>query len=188
MKKVPRDIIILNLCTTSGDGGMVPGDIESEKTFLSFWATFCTFAFTSLIKWKINQNFENMKKMPVKISSFYTSTCVPQMTIIRCSVPEIWSATDVISEFFVISVDYFLPFSVLPPTTQKIKKWKNDWRYYHFTHGYYKWKSYDSSNIDEVIRSVFLLFSYHKISQVQKSIKKNTRHNQYIKTLWFFSG
>ena len=163
MKKVPRYIIILNLCTTS----------------------------TSLIRWKINQNFENMKEIPVKISSFYTSTCVPQMTIIRCTVPEIWSATDVISEFFVISVDYFLPFSVLPPTTQKIKilkKWKNDWRYYHFTHGYYKWKSYDSSNIDEVIRSVFLLFFYYKISQVQKSIKKNTRHNQYIKTLWFFSG
>ena len=36
MKKVPTDIIILNLCTTSGDGGMVPGDIESEKTFLHF--------------------------------------------------------------------------------------------------------------------------------------------------------
>ena len=50
MKKVPRDIIILNLCITSGDGGMVPGDIESEKTFLSFWAIFRTFAFNSLIK------------------------------------------------------------------------------------------------------------------------------------------
>ena len=162
MKKVPRDII-LNLCTTSGDGGMVPGDIESEKTFLSFWATFCAFAFTSLIKWKINQNFENMKKMPVKTSSFYTSTCVPQMTIIRCTVPEMWSATDVISEFFGISVDYFLPFSVLPPTTQKIKKWKNNWRYYHFTHGYYKWKSYDSSNIDEVIRSVYLFIFFFTI-------------------------
>ena len=35
-----------------------------------------------------------------------------------------------------------------------------------------------SSNIDEVIRSVlnFLFFFYDKISQVQKSIKKNTRH------------
>ena len=55
-----------------------------------------------------------------------------------------------------------------------------------------------SSNIDEVIRSV--CFFYDKISQAQKSIKKNTRHNQYIKTLrvffrirfcqqtlWFFS-
>ena len=41
-----------------------------------------------------------------------------------------------------------------------------------------------SSNIDEVIRSV--CFFYDKISQAQKSIKKNTRHNQYIKTLWVF--
>ena len=42
-----------------------------------------------------------------------------------------------------------------------------------------------SSNIDEFVRSVY--FFYDKISQVQKSIKKNTRHNQYFKTLWFFS-
>ena len=45
-----------------------------------------------------------------------------------------------------------------------------------------------SSNTDEVIRSVY--FFCDKISQVQKSIKKNIRHNQYIKTLltlWFFS-
>ena len=35
-----------------------------------------------------------------------------------------------------------------------------------------------SSNIDEVIRSIlnFLFFFCNKISQVQKSIKKNTRH------------
>ena len=44
-----------------------------------------------------------------------------------------------------------------------------------------------SSSINEVIRPVlnFLFFFYDKISQVQKSIKKNTRHNQYIRTLWF---
>ena len=42
-----------------------------------------------------------------------------------------------------------------------------------------------SSNIDEVIRAVFF---YDKISQAQKSIKKNARPKQYIRTLWFFSG
>ena len=41
-----------------------------------------------------------------------------------------------------------------------------------------------SSNIDEVISTVY--FFYEKVSEVQKRIKKNTRHNQYIKTLWFF--
>ena len=39
-------------------------------------------------------------------------------------------------------------FALLPPplTTQKIKLLKNEkqsWRYYHFTHAYHKWKSYD---------------------------------------------
>ena len=47
----------------------------------------------------------------------------------------------------------------------------------HFTHTLF------SSNIDEVIRSVLkiLLFFYDKISQVQKSIKKNTRHSKALK-------
>ena len=38
----------------------------------------------------------------------------------------------------------FCPFTLL--TTQKIKilkNWKNTWRYYHFTHVYDKWQSYD---------------------------------------------
>ena len=38
----------------------------------------------------------------------------------------------------------FSPF--IPLTTWKIKtlkKWKNAWRYYHFTHVYHKWRSYD---------------------------------------------
>ena len=47
-----------------------------RENFFSFWAIFCAFAFTPLTTWKINQNFENMKKMPVKISSFCTSICV----------------------------------------------------------------------------------------------------------------
>ena len=44
-----------------------------------------------------------------------------------------------------------------------------------------------SSNIDEVVRSVLnFLFFYDEISSVQKSIKKNTRHNQYIRIVWGF--
>ena len=36
--------------------------------------------------------------------------------------------------------------SFTPLTTRKIKLWKNEkntWRYYHFTHAYHKWQSYD---------------------------------------------
>ena len=56
----------------------------------------------------------------MEISSFYT--CVPQMTITWCMVPEIWSMTDRI-------FSHFGPFFALftPLTTQKIKileKWK----------------------------------------------------------------
>ena len=44
-----------------------------------------------------------------------------------------------------------------------------------------------SSNIDEVVRSVLnFLFFYDEISSAQKSIKKNTRHNQYIRIVCGF--
>ena len=36
--------------------------------------------------------------------------------------------------------------SFTPLTTRKIKLWKNEkntWRYYHFTHAYHKWQSYN---------------------------------------------
>ena len=54
-------------------------------------------------------------------------------------VPEISGTT----EFFV-TLAIFCPLTFL--TTWKIKilkKWKNTWRYYHFTHVYHKWQSYD---------------------------------------------
>ena len=63
------------------------------------------------------------------------------MTIIWCMVPEIPSVTDRIScPFWTI----FCHATLL--TTRKIKifiKWKNTLRYYHFTHMYHKWESYD---------------------------------------------
>ena len=65
------------------------------------------------------------KKKHLEIISFYT--CVPQMTIIRCMVPEIWSATVRIFCHF----GHFLPFY---PT--------NNLRYHHFTKVYWKAWSY----------------------------------------------
>ena len=49
-----------------------------------------------------NQNFEKIKKH-LETLSFYT--CLPQMLIIWCTVPETWSTTN----YFVI-LGYFLPF------------------------------------------------------------------------------
>ena len=68
------------------------------------------------------------KNKLLEILSFYT--CVPQMTIIWCIVPEIRSATD---KIFVI-LDNFLPIW---------KNEKNAWGYYYFTLMYHKWWSYD---------------------------------------------
>ena len=60
----------------------------------------------------------------MEISSFYT--CVPQMTITWCMVPEIWSVIDRI-------FSHFGPFFALftPLTTQKIKIWEK-WKKKHF--------------------------------------------------------
>ena len=62
---------------------------EAQQTaFLSFSAIFCLF--TPLTTWKI-KTLKKWKKC-LEISSFYT--CVPQMTIIWCTVPDIWTAAD----------------------------------------------------------------------------------------------
>ena len=53
-----------------------------------------------------NQSFEKMKKKKhLKILSFYT--CKPQMMIIWCMVPEIWSETEFLS--------FWTIFALLPP-------------------------------------------------------------------------
>ena len=70
-----------------------------------------------------NQNFEKSKKC-LEILSFYTS--VPQMTIIWCMLPEIWSMT-------VIIFCHFWPFFAFYPTNnpknqnfEKMKKMHRD--------------------------------------------------------------
>ena len=77
--------------------GTVP-EIRSDTFFLSFRAIFCP-------NNPKTQNFEKTKKS-LEIS-FYT--CVPQMTIIWCMVPEISSAIDR------IICHFRLFFALLPP-------------------------------------------------------------------------
>ena len=78
-----------------------------------------------------NQNLKN--------ETFYT--CVPKITIIWGTVPEIRSET-------YRTFCHFGPlFALLPfDGPKKSKFWKNEkntWRYYHFTNVYHKWQSYD---------------------------------------------
>ena len=88
---------------------------------------------------------------------FYT--CVPKITIIWCTVPEIRSETGRI--FW-----YFGPFFALSAPWQhgKSKFWKterNTWRYYHFTHAYHKWltcpKNKNSEKMKKISRHIIFL-------------------------------
>ena len=69
MKKTPRDIIILHMCTTN-DNHMMFGssDIECDgQNFLSFWTVFCHFTPLTTQKIKI---LKYLKK-DLEVLSFY---------------------------------------------------------------------------------------------------------------------
>ena len=76
---------------------------HDRQNFWSFWAIFYPFPQTKKSKFLKN---ELKKKNAWRYLSFYT--CVPQIMIIRCMVPEIWSATDI---FF---YNFGPPFALLP--------------------------------------------------------------------------
>ena len=68
-------------------------------------------------------------------------TCIPKITIIWCTVPEIQSET---GKFF---CNFWLFFALsVPWQPRKSQFWRivrNTWRYYHFTHAHPKRQSYD---------------------------------------------
>ena len=139
MKKSGGDTTVLHICTKNHNH-MMYGSWYTKwdrQNFLTFWAIF--YPFITLMTWKI-KILKTWKKF-LKILSFY----VHQMCIInedyiihgswniRCN-----------RQFFLSFWAIFCCFT--PLTTQKIKilkNWKKAWRYYHFTHVYYKWQSYD---------------------------------------------
>ena len=94
-----------------------------------------------------NQNFEKMKKKktPEDIYHFtnvYHKWQSYDVWFLRYGVQ--WTEFFVILDYFLSCVTIFCPFIFL--TARKInilKIWKNAWRYYHFTHVYHKWQSYD---------------------------------------------
>ena len=63
------------------------------------------------------------------------------MTIIWCIAPEIWSMAD---KSFCYSGLFFALLPLYGPRKFIfLKKWKQTWRYYHFTNVYNKWQSHD---------------------------------------------
>ena len=114
------------MCTINEDH-LIYGfwDIKHNgQSFLSFWTNFCHSTLLTNQKIKILKKW----KKHLEILSFYT--CVSQITFIWCMVPKIWSTTGTI---FSHSGNF------TPRITQIInilKKWKNTWRYHHFTKVY----------------------------------------------------
>ena len=97
--------------------------------FLAVWVFFCPF--TPLLTPKI-KNWKKKKKIR-RHFLFHMCTINNDSWDIRRNTQKFLS-------FWTI----FCPF--IPLTNQKIKilkKWKNPWRYYHFTFVYHEWQSYD---------------------------------------------
>ena len=83
-----------------------------------------------------NQNFEKMKNEPGDIIILHMCTINDNHRMYG-----LWSVTN---RIFCHSGPFFALLPLL--ITQKLKFWKTEKetsRYYHFTHAYHKWKSYD---------------------------------------------
>ena len=137
MIKIAGDIIILHMCTKNHNPIMY-GSWDTEwdrQNFLSFWAIFCPFTLLMIPKIKI---FTKWKKLPGDIMLLH-------MCIINDNhmINGSWDTERDGQNFFSFWT-IFLP--VYPPNTPKNKnfekKWKNAWRYHHFTQAYQKSWSY----------------------------------------------
>ena len=84
--------------------------------FGSFWVIFCHLTPLTTQKIKILNQWKKKKKKKHLQISFYPS--VPQVTVIWCMIPEIWSLTDRIFCHFGLFFDFN------PLTTHKIKIFK----------------------------------------------------------------
>ena len=90
MKKIAEDIIILHMDTKNHDMLYCSWDMACDgcNFYISFWAIFCPFTQLTAQKIKIKKK----RKKALKISSFYT--CVPNIMIWWCTVPQMWFAKD----------------------------------------------------------------------------------------------
>ena len=123
-KKIRR-YFLFHMCTINKDSWDIR---HNRQKFLSFWAIFYPFIPLTNQKSKSKKN----EKKTLEIFLFYI--CLPRMTIIWCTVPEIWSYTGKI-------FSHFGPFFALLLKNQNFEK--TAWRYHQLTLVYHKWQSYD---------------------------------------------
>ena len=142
MKTMPGYIIILHMCTTN-DNHMTDGSWDKKcdrQNFLSFWTVFLLFLPPNNPK---NHNFEKRRKTPGDITILHM--CTINDTHVMYGSWDIESNGQTFLSFLTI----FHPFNAPPSPQQpeKSKFWKNrknTWRYYHVTHVYDEWQSYDA--------------------------------------------
>ena len=121
MKKPPRDIITLHMCTIN-ENHMIYGSWDMERdgqNFLSFWTAFCPFTPLTTRKIKILKKWKKNPWRHYHFTNVYHKLQSYDVWFLRY-----WTWR---TESFVI-LDRFLPF--YPLTTQKIKILKN-WKKKH---------------------------------------------------------
>ena len=131
-KKTPGDAIILHICTINGnllmDGSW---DMERDRIFCHCGLFFALFPIYGPIKLKFWKNEKNAWR-------YYHFTNINDSHMVNGS-----SDMECKGQNF-CHLNCFLLF--YPQATRKmkfLKKGKNAWRYYNFTHVYHKWQSYD---------------------------------------------
>ena len=90
LKKIRRNFLF-HMCTINKDSWDIR---HNRQKFLSFWAIF--YPFIPLT----NQKIKIEKKWKKTLDIFLFYICLPRMTIIWCTVPEIWSYTGKIFSHF----------------------------------------------------------------------------------------
>ena len=132
MKKIAGDIILL-MCIKNNNHLMYSSWHTKwhRHSFLLFWAIFLQFYPSSKLE---NQNFEKMKNAPIDVIILHISIKNYDHMMYAS-----WDWYGVQQTELFVTLGHFLPF--YPLRTRKIKilkKRKNTWRYYQFTHVYHK--------------------------------------------------
>ena len=168
-KNMPRDIIILHLCTINDNHMYSSWDMEHDRHFFVILTIFCPFTPVT------TQKIKTLKKWKKRFEILSFHTCAPQMKIIWCMVLEIWSVTDT---FFSNCGSFFALLPIEQPRKSKFWKNRNAWRCHHFTQVHHNdnHMMYGSCNMKHnrqffVILDHFLHFNLTK-NQKNKNFEK----------------
>ena len=178
-KKIPEDIIIFQMYTIN-EHHMMYGSWDMEcnrQNFLSFWTVFCPFILLKTWKIKILKKWKNCQE----ILSFYT--CIPQMKIIWCMVPVIWSVTDRIFLSFCTVVFLFNPLTTNPKNQnfEKMKKTLGDIMFLHMCTIYDVWFLRYRAQQTEFLSLWTIFYTFTPLTtQKVKILKKWKKHLEIL--------